>query len=90
MREEAKLTLKFSSSGSGQMEGWFPAILQPNYKTTQRCAHSWGRGGGEGGVLVTRGKIDDVSVTRRAETHPGISTLLSAASKREERSRGHM
>lgn len=37
----------------GQMEGWFPAILQPNYKTTQHSAHSWGRGGQP---LVTGGE----------------------------------
>lgn len=46
---------------------------QPNYKTTQHCAHSWGAR-----PPVTRGKIDDVSVTCRAETHPDISALLSA------------
>lgn len=60
------------------MGRWFPAILQPNYKTTQHCAHSWGWGGQS---LVTEGKIDDVSVTHRVETHPDISTLLSARVK---------
>lgn len=62
----------------GQMGRWFPAIFQPNYKTTQRSAHSWGWGGQP---LVTGGKIDDVGVTHRVETHPDISTLLSARVK---------
>lgn len=34
-----------------------------------------------GQPLVTGGKIDDVSVTHRVETHPDISTLLSARVK---------
>lgn len=48
-------------------------LTQPNYKTTQHCAHSRGAW-----PPVTRGKIDDVSVTRRGETHPDITALLSA------------
>lgn len=48
-------------------------LTKPNYKTTQHCAHSWGAR-----PPVTKGKIDDVSVTRRGETHPDITTLLSA------------
>lgn len=46
-------------------------LTEPNYKTTQHCAHG-------GGAPVTRGKIDDVSVTHGGETHPDITTLLSA------------
>lgn len=45
-------------------------LTEPNYKTTQPCAH--GRGG-----AVSGGKIDDVSVTCGAETHPDISTTVS-------------
>lgn len=48
-------------------------LTEPNYKTTQPCAHSWGAW-----PPVTRGKIDDVSVTRGVETHPDITALLSA------------
>lgn len=48
-------------------------LTEPNYKTTQPCAHSWGAW-----PPVTQGKIDDVSVTRGVETHPDITTLLSA------------
>lgn len=48
-------------------------LTEPNYKTTQHCAHSWGAR-----PPVTRGKIDDVSVTCRVETHPDITALLSA------------
>lgn len=67
------------------MGRWFPAILRPNYKTTQHCAHSWGWGGQP---LVTGGKIDDVSVTPRVETHPDISTLLSERVKEGNEARG--
>lgn len=48
-------------------------LTDPNYKTTLHCAHSWGAR-----PPVTGGKIDDVSVTCRVETHPDISALLSA------------
>lgn len=48
-------------------------LTEPNYKTTQHCAHSRGAR-----PPVTRGKIDDVSVTCRVETHPDITALLSA------------
>lgn len=48
-------------------------LTEPNYKTTQPCAHSWGAR-----PPVTRGKIDDVSVTHGVETHPDITALLSA------------
>lgn len=48
-------------------------LTEPNYKTTQACAHSRGAR-----PPVTRGKIDDVGVTCRVETHPDITALLSA------------
>lgn len=56
-------------------------LTKPNYKTTQPCAHSWGAQ-----PPVTRGKIDDVSVTRRGETHPDITALLSAHVKEGNKS----
>lgn len=52
-------------------------LTEPNYKTTQPCAHSWGAR-----APVTGGKIDDVSVTRRGETHPDITATLSAHVKK--------
>ena len=48
-------------------------LTEPNYKTTQRCAHGWGAR-----PPVAGGKIDDVGVTCGVETHPDIITLLSA------------
>ena len=48
-------------------------LTEPNYKTTQHCAHGWGAR-----LPVTGGKIDDVSVTCRVETHPDITVPLSA------------
>lgn len=53
-------------------------LTEPNYKTTQPCAHGWGAR-----PPVTTGKIDDVGVTCRAETHPDIIAPLSAHVKKE-------
>ena len=55
-------------------------LTETNYKTTLHCAH----GGGEGGrCLSLGGKIDDVGVTCKGWTHPGISPLTAAVMQTE-------